>query len=88
MGCAGCRSPPAARICGRSIELARAAQARVVLVGMMIPPNYGARYGQEFRDMFAALAAKYSVAFVPFLLDQVALEARAHAGRRHPSQMP
>ena len=41
---------------------------------MLIPPNYGPRYGQEFRDMFAALAAKYPVAFVPFLLDQVALK--------------
>jgi acyl-CoA thioesterase-1 len=58
----------------RIIELARTAKARVVLVGMVIPPNYGPRYGQEFRDMFATLAAKYPVAFVPFFLDQVALK--------------
>ena len=57
----------------RTIELARGAQAQVVLVGMMIPPNYGQRYAQEFRDMFTTLAAKYPVALVPFLLDQVAL---------------
>jgi acyl-CoA thioesterase-1 len=57
----------------RSIELARNAKARVVLVGMLIPPNYGPRYAQEFRDMYTTLAAKYSVALVPFLLDQVAL---------------
>jgi acyl-CoA thioesterase-1 len=56
------------------VERSQAAKARVVLVGMVIPPNYGARYGQEFRDMFAALAAKYPVAFVPFFLDQVALK--------------
>ena len=55
------------------IEKARAAKARVLLLGMVIPPNYGPRYGQEFRDMFATLAARYPVAFVPFLLDQVAL---------------
>jgi acyl-CoA thioesterase-1 len=59
----------------RIISLARGAQARVLLVGMIIPPNYGPRYGQEFRDMFTDLAAKYPVGFVPFLLDQVALEA-------------
>src|SRR5262245_41072433 len=33
----------------RIIELARKSNARVVLVGMVIPPNYGPRYGQEFR---------------------------------------
>jgi acyl-CoA thioesterase-1 len=57
----------------RSIELARNAKARVVLVGMLIPPNYGPRYEREFRDMYTTLAARYSVALVPFLLDKVAL---------------
>ncbi len=56
------------------IEKARSAKAQVLLVGMMIPPNYGPRYGEEFREMFVALARKYSLAFVPFLLDQVALK--------------
>lgn len=58
----------------RIIELAHAARARVLLVGMMIPPNYGPRYADEFRDMFSTLAGKYSVALVPFFLDKVALE--------------
>ena len=57
----------------RTITLARGAGAKVLLVGMMIPPNYGPRYGQEFRDMFGALATRNSVALVPFLLDEVAL---------------
>lgn len=56
------------------IELARQAKARVVLVGMVIPPNYGPRYGQQFRDMFAALAKQYQLPFVPFFLDKVALD--------------
>jgi acyl-CoA thioesterase-1 len=56
------------------IDKSRAAKARVLLAGMMIPPNYGPRYSQEFRDMFASLAHEYPVAFVPFLLDQVALK--------------
>ena len=56
------------------IAQSRAAGAKVVLAGMMIPPNYGQRYGQEFRDMYAVLARKHRVALVPFLLDKVALE--------------
>jgi acyl-CoA thioesterase-1 len=58
------------------IELSRATQARVLLLGMYIPPNYGPRYAQEFRDMFSGLAGKYTVAFIPFLLDQVALDEK------------
>jgi len=75
------------------VGLARAAQARVLLVGMIIPPNYGPRYGQEFRGMFADLAAKYPVGFVPFLLEQVALRPELmqadgiHANARGQPQM-
>lgn len=58
----------------RAVELSQKANAKVVLVGMVIPPNYGQRYGQQFRDMFADLAKQYPVAFVPFLLDKVALD--------------
>ena len=58
----------------RAIELAQRAKARVVLVGMMIPPNYGERYAREFRDMYATLAESHSLVLVPFLLDRVALE--------------
>lgn len=58
----------------RSITLAKKAGARVLLVGMMIPPNYGPRYTEEFRRMFGALAKQNSVAVVPFLLEGVALD--------------
>jgi acyl-CoA thioesterase-1 len=58
----------------RMITLARNAGARVLLVGMMIPPNYGPRYAEEFRDMFGALAKRNSIALVPFLLEEVALD--------------
>ena len=70
------------------VEKARAAKARVVLVGMIIPPNYGVRYGQEFREMFAALAKTYPIAFVPFFLDQVALKPELmQADGLHPNAL-
>ena len=54
------------------IRLARQARAEPVLVGIMIPPNYGIDYTAEFRDMYPQLAAKHKVALVPFLLEGVA----------------
>ena len=70
------------------IERTQATKARVVLVGMVIPPNYGARYGQEFRAMFAELAGRYPVAFVPFFLDQVALKPELmQADGLHPNAL-
>jgi acyl-CoA thioesterase-1 len=50
------------------IRLARQARAEPVLVGIMIPPNYGIDYAVEFREMFPALAKKHGIAYVPFLL--------------------
>jgi acyl-CoA thioesterase I len=58
----------------RAIQLARGAGARVLLVGMMIPPNYGQRYADEFREMFASLSKANTIPLVPFLLDEVALK--------------
>ena len=52
-------------------RLARQAQAQPVLVGIMIPPNYGIDYASEFRDLYAALASKHKVPLVPFLLEGI-----------------
>jgi acyl-CoA thioesterase I len=57
----------------RMIELSTAAGARVLLVGMKIPPNYGARYADGFERLFADLARERRVPLVPFFLDKVAL---------------
>ncbi|ODT33179.1 MAG: arylesterase [Hydrogenophaga sp. SCN 70-13] len=51
---------------------AKAAGARVLLLGMEMPPNYGAKYGQEFRELFAAVARQEKAALVPFFLKGVA----------------
>ena len=68
------------------IKAARASSARVVLVGIQIPPNYGLEYTQQFRDMYADLAAKYKLPFVPFMLDGFADKLELfQADRLHPT---
>ncbi len=45
--------------------------ASVLLAGIELPPNYGPQYTGAFRQMYAALARQYRVAFLPFLLEGV-----------------
>jgi acyl-CoA thioesterase I len=56
------------------IRLAGAAGARVLLAGLLIPPNYGPRYTKQFADMYPSLARQFHAALVPFLLKGVALD--------------
>lgn len=51
------------------IRASQDAGARIVLVGMQMPPNFGQAYTQKFRDTFAELSRQYKTALVPFLLD-------------------
>ena len=68
------------------IRLSRAAKAEPVLVGLMIPPNYGIDYAREFRDLFPDVARKAKVARVPFLLEGVAENRDLfQADQLHPS---
>lgn len=53
-------------------EAAQKAGARVLLVGMQVPPNYGADYGNRFSGLFARIAKQYKAGLVPFLLEGVA----------------
>jgi acyl-CoA thioesterase-1 len=46
-------------------------QAKMVLEGMQIPPNMGAKYAADFRTIFSRLAKKNNMTLVPFLLDKV-----------------
>jgi acyl-CoA thioesterase-1 len=57
----------------RMTDLSVAAGARVLLVGMKIPPNYGPRYAEGFEKVFADLAAQRKLPLVPFFLEKVAL---------------
>ncbi len=53
-------------------QAAREAGARVLLVGMQMPPNYGADYAKRFADLFEQVAKAQQAALVPFLLKGVA----------------
>ncbi|MBS1798012.1 MAG: arylesterase [Acidobacteria bacterium] len=56
------------------IKKAQAKKIRVVLCGMLAPPNVGLKYQQDFQSVFPNLATQYKTDFVPFLLDNVALK--------------
>ncbi|MCX2492661.1 arylesterase [Pedobacter sp. PF22-3] len=45
--------------------------AKMVLAGMQVPPNMGAKYAADFKNMFPELAKKNQMALIPFLLDKV-----------------
>jgi len=51
---------------------AKAANARVLIAGMQVPPNYGRQYGDDFAKLFATVAKAEGAALVPFLLTGVA----------------
>lgn len=53
------------------IEASRAADAKVLLLGMRIPSNYGKRYADDFYQAFVDLADQTDVAFVPFFLKPI-----------------
>lgn len=53
------------------IDASHAQGATVLLAGMQIPPNYGARYTQAFKALYPALAKKNNLPLIPFLLEGV-----------------
>ena len=59
----------------KMVELGEKAGARVLVVGMRIPPNYGPKYTAEFARMYTEVSARYRTPLVPFLLESVALES-------------
>ena len=71
---------------GELITISQAANAKVLLVGVRLPTNYGPRYTQKFFNLFESLATKYQTFRVPFLMENVALEpSLMQADRLHPN---
>ena len=54
------------------LERAQAAGVRVLLAGMLIPPNYGLDYTTRFAEIYPRLADELDVPLIPFLLENVA----------------
>ena len=68
------------------IQAARREDAKVLVAGMHLPPNYGPGYAREFYDAFGDLAKRYKTAYVPFLLDGMATErSYFQADQMHPT---
>jgi acyl-CoA thioesterase-1 len=67
------------------IRKAKGAKARVLLIGMRLPPNFGPQYTRAFEQIFADLSKQYGTAFVPFLLAPIAADRSAfQADDMHP----
>ena len=66
------------------IRQARKARAKVLLLGMQLPPNYGADYAARFKALYQKLAKQYHTELVPFLLEGVTPE-QFQADNLHPT---
>jgi acyl-CoA thioesterase-1 len=70
------------------VSLAAAAGAKTLLLGMLMPPNYGPEYTRQFRDSFSDLARDKKLPWVPFLLNDIALSPNLlQADDIHPNEL-
>lgn len=67
------------------VHLVREAKAQPVLIGIMIPPNYGIDYTVEFRQAFAKVADRNRIPLVPFLLRGLDSRDYYQADQVHPT---
>ena len=58
------------------VTKAQAAGARVLLLGMLMPPNFGPEYTTRFRELYPRVAKETNAALVPFMLEGVAGQRR------------
>lgn len=70
----GLRGQPPAQLqqnLAAMIDTAKTAGAKVLLLGMQLPPNYGPRYTEAFAGVYTQLADEKQIALVPFFLEGV-----------------
>ena len=54
------------------VEACQARKAKVLLLGMQLPPNYGVQYGRDFAKVYADIAQQRKTGWVPFMLRGIA----------------
>src|SRR3984957_1643660 len=70
------------------IDLASAAGAKVLLLGMRMPPNYGPDFTEQFRSAYSDVARDKKLPLVPFLLNDIALSPNLmQADGIHPNEL-
>ncbi|HEX3948618.1 MAG TPA: arylesterase [Steroidobacteraceae bacterium] len=70
------------------VALASAAGAKVLLLGIRMPPNYGPQYTEQFAMVFSDLAREKKIPVVPFLLTDIALSPSLLQGDDiHPNEL-
>ena len=68
------------------IAAAKKRNARVLLIGMQLPPNYGTDYTRRFAELYPALAKETHASLVPFMLDAIVTQPQLfQADRIHPT---
>ncbi|WP_434697229.1 arylesterase [Pseudomonas sp. Z1-14] len=68
------------------IDSSRASGAKVLLLGMQLPPNYGRRYTEAFSKVYSSLAEEKNVPLVPFFLKDVGgVQGMMQGDGLHPS---
>jgi acyl-CoA thioesterase I len=87
----GLRALPVAQIranLARMVDLASSAGAKVLLLGMRMPPNYGPEYTEQFWLCYGEVARAKKIPLVPFLLNDIALSANLmQADAIHPNEL-
>ncbi len=73
-GLRGMRTEVMHKNLNKMIQMAQKKQITVVLLGIKIPPNYGVAYTTQFEKVFVDLAQQYSLRFVPFILEGIAMD--------------
>lgn len=69
------------------IKTSLAANAKVFLMEIKIPPNYGKKYTLAFNNIYHTLAAQYNLTLLPFMLDEIILNPELmQADRLHPNE--